>query len=84
MIHSLNADVVDEVLTERRPVELIDAARLASMLSVSPRTLYRLKEKGHLPEPIRLGGSVRWRRGDVEQWILDGCPSHQGGPSCSP
>ncbi len=54
--------------------ELIDAGRLATMLSVSARTLYRLKERGYLPEPIRLGGSVRWRLRDVERWIASGCP----------
>jgi len=70
----LNIEAVDQVHGNRGAVELIDAARFASLLSVSARTLYRLKERGHLPEPIRLGGSVRWRLGDVEQWINDGCP----------
>lgn len=74
MNSALNTEAVDEVHGNRGAVELIDAARLASLLSVSARTLYRLKERGYLPEPIRLGGSVRWRLGDVEQWINDGCP----------
>ncbi len=74
MNSSLNIEAVDETHGNRGAVELIDAARLASLLSVSARTLYRLKERGYLPEPIRLGGSVRWRLGDVEQWINDGCP----------
>ena len=54
--------------------ELIDAVRLAAMLSVSTRTLYRLKKRGCLPSPIRLGGSTRWRRRDVLRWIDRGCP----------
>lgn len=82
MTFSLNADFVDAVLSERKPVELIDAARLAAMLSVSPRTLHRLRQKGHLPKPIRLGGSVRWRLGDVEQWILAGCPRTERATAC--
>lgn len=54
--------------------ELIDAAGLAEMLSISTRTLYRLKKRGCLPSPIRLGGSTRWRRRDVLRWIDRGCP----------
>lgn len=59
--------------------ELIDSVRLAAMLSISTRTLYRLKKQGCLPSPIRLGGSTRWRRRDVLRWIDRGCPRE--GPS---
>jgi predicted DNA-binding transcriptional regulator AlpA len=58
--------------------DLMDAERLAKALSVSLRTLYRLKGRGYLPDPIRLGGSVRWRSTDIQRWILAGCPKQQG------
>ena len=55
--------------------ELINANQLADMLSISERTLYRLKSMGQLPKPIVLGGSVRWRLTVVRDWIANGCPT---------
>ncbi|MDZ4852068.1 MAG: helix-turn-helix domain-containing protein [Pirellulaceae bacterium] len=57
------------------PCELITATQLADLLSISERTLYRLKSTGRLPSPLTLGGSVRWRLTDVRDWIAKGCPS---------
>ena len=54
--------------------ELISASQLADLLSVSERTLYRLKSIGQLPLPIVLGGSVRWRLTEIREWIAQGCP----------
>ena len=56
------------------PCELITAVQLADLLSISERTLYRLKSTGQLPKPISLGGSVRWRLTEVRCWIAEGCP----------
>ena len=56
------------------PSELISAVQLAVLLGISERTLYRLKSNGHLPKPILLGGSVRWRVDEIQAWIADGCP----------
>ena len=55
-------------------VELVNARELAKILSVSERTLYRLKSTGELPTPVVLGGSVRWRLSEIRQWIANGCP----------
>ena len=57
------------------PCELITANQLAKLLSISERTLYRLKSTGQLPAPIVLGGSVRWRLTEVRDWIANGCPT---------
>ncbi len=54
-------------------VALITASQLATLLSISERTVYRLKSSNRLPESINLGGSVRWRRVDVDRWIESGC-----------
>lgn len=54
---------------------LITADELAVKLSMSTRTLWRLLSAGKLPEPVRLGGSTRWRVDEVRQWINDGCPT---------
>jgi excisionase family DNA binding protein len=44
-------------------------------LSVSKRTIWRLLSGKRLPEPLRIGGSVRWRREQIDRWIEQGCPS---------
>lgn len=54
--------------------ELINANRFAELLNISERTLYRLKRTEQLPEPIQLGGSVRWRLTEIRRWIEKGCP----------
>lgn len=56
---------------------LIPADKVAELLAISKRTLWRLLSAGKLPEPIRLGSVVRWNREEIEQWIGDGCPPLQ-------
>jgi excisionase family DNA binding protein len=53
---------------------LLSAERVAELLDISIRTLWRLRAAGKLPAPIHLGGSVRWRTRDIEAWIASGCP----------
>ena len=52
---------------------LIDVGELAKILRLSPRTVWRLANCGKIPAPLKIGGSRRWRRGDVEQFIAGGC-----------
>lgn len=59
---------------QRMACELLTAVQLAELLNISERTLYRLKSRGSLPAPIQLGGSIRWRRTEILQWVADGCP----------
>jgi excisionase family DNA binding protein len=56
-------------------VRLIAADQLADMLDVSTRTVWRLLSAGRLIQPIRIGGSVRWRLNEVREWIAKGCPA---------
>jgi len=58
---------------------LISAEKVAELLGISKRTLWRLLSAGKLPEPIRLGSVVRWNRDEIEEWIGDGCPPLQRG-----
>jgi predicted DNA-binding transcriptional regulator AlpA len=55
--------------------ELVDAAAVASLLSISNASFFRLAARGGVPSPIRLGRLVRYRRGEIDRWILLGCPS---------
>ena len=55
---------------QRAPAcELLTAADLCSLLKLDARTLRVLRHEGRVPEPIKLGRSLRWRRAEVEAWI---------------
>jgi len=53
---------------------LLSVDQLARLLDVSVRTVWRLRDAGKLPPPLRIGGGVRWRRADIQNWIAEGCP----------
>ena len=57
--------------------ELISGKEVAKLLDVSFRTVYRLRDSGKMPQPIRLGSLVRWNRKEIESWIEAGCPSER-------
>jgi prophage regulatory protein len=65
-------------MTAPAPSALIDAAALAELLSVSKPTIWRMRESGKLPEPIKLTSQcLRWKRSGpdgIESWIEAGCP----------
>lgn len=48
---------------------MIDVKEVATILSVSTRTVWRLVSSDQLPRPIRFGRNVRWRLADIERWI---------------
>ncbi len=52
---------------------LITAEEFAELMQLSVRTLWRLRSGGQIPEPLRIGGAVRWRRDSVIEWIAGGC-----------
>lgn len=55
----------------------MSARQLSQMLNVSLRQVWRLNAAGKLPRPIRLGGSVRWNRAEIQQWFEAGCPDRK-------
>ena len=48
---------------------------VARLLSVSTRTVRRLRQEGRIPPPVCVGRSVRWNRESLRQWIESGCPA---------
>src|SRR5262245_55301472 len=57
----------------RQPL-LVGADQAASLLGVSA-TFYRLRAAGKIgPSEVRLGGSVRWRLSELQEWVAAGCP----------
>lgn len=53
----------------------VTAGELAQLMRISTRTLWRLLSAHKIPEPIRLGGAVRWRIEVIQDWIDQGCPA---------
>ena len=64
----------DEAALFLSPALLVSADKLAEMLDISVRTLWRLRSAGKLPPALKVGGCVRWRLAEVRAWIAAGCP----------
>jgi prophage regulatory protein len=62
---------------------LLDVEAFAGLLGVSTRHVRRLVDAGKAPQPVRLGGCVRWPRHVVEAWLADGCPNCRKRPGVS-
>lgn len=52
------------------PSPLIDAAEFARMLGVDVRTLRTWRHEGAVPKPVQIGTVLRWKRKDVERFLL--------------
>lgn len=62
--------------SESSPQRMIDVREVATILSVSTRTVWRLISRGEIPQPIRFGRNVRWRQIDIESWIASQAPTN--------
>ncbi|HIJ72229.1 MAG TPA: helix-turn-helix domain-containing protein [Planctomycetes bacterium] len=56
-----------------RICELLSAKELAKKMSLSPRTIFRLRSSRRFPLPVCIGGSVRWRLSDIELFLDCDC-----------
>jgi predicted DNA-binding transcriptional regulator AlpA len=56
---------------------MMSARAIAAMLGVSIRQVWRLNATGKLPRPIRLGGSVKWKKTEIMKWFDNDCPDRQ-------
>ena len=54
--------------------ELLDVKMVSEWLSCSGRHVYRLSDGGKMPPPIKLGTLTRWRRSELVDWLVAGCP----------
>ena len=58
-------------------MELLTVKDLSGRLRISTRQVWKLLASGRIPKPVRLSRSVRWRLGDIEDWVDMGCPSRE-------
>lgn len=49
--------------------KLLTVNDIAKLLKLSTRSVWRLVKAKTIVEPIRIGGSIRWRPSDVATWI---------------
>lgn len=68
--------VADCQTTDRAPL-LIGAKEVARLLGRSERSVWRDEGTGRLPQPVRLGGSKRWRLAEIRAWVEAGCPDRR-------
>lgn len=60
---------------------LLTRKDLARLFQVSLRTISRWQTSSAIPDPVRIGGSLRWRREDVTDWIVRSSRADAGGRS---
>lgn len=53
----------------RPPAELLREQEVAAKLGVHLNTMRRMRARGDGPPPVRLGRLVRYRWGDVAEWM---------------
>jgi excisionase family DNA binding protein len=58
--------------------QFIKTGEIARALQVSPKTISRWAERGAMPAPVRIAGTVRFEAEAVETWMADGCPAADG------
>lgn len=54
---------------------LIVVDKVAALLAIGERQVWRRVSSDELPKPIRIGGSTRWRLKELEDWVAAGCPT---------
>jgi hypothetical protein len=56
---------------------LVPTPEAARISGISEASWHRLRSAGKTPAPIRLGGKVLYRIGDLKLWIELGCPDRR-------
>jgi predicted DNA-binding transcriptional regulator AlpA len=59
---------------------LVDWREACEMLNIGKNRFFTLRATGQLPiKKIQLGGSVRYRRKEIIDWVENGCPENWKG-----
>lgn len=58
---------VNHVATPISFVPLLKICDLEALFRVDKRTIKRWCKRGQLPQPVRIGGTNRWRLQDIEE-----------------
>ena len=55
--------------------KFLTTKELTKILGLGKTKIDTMRAEGHMPEPVKIGRAVRWRRSEIERWINDGCPT---------
>ena len=66
---------MDNTPVPSQKVRLVTDKKMAEILQISVRHLHRLKSRGDVIQPVKIGKLTRWNLEKVEEWIRNGCPS---------
>lgn len=50
--------------------KLLSTRELAGALKVSPRTIHKWVSRAAMPQPLRVGGLLRWEPAAIIEWLL--------------
>lgn len=64
-------------MTTINEAALVDALTCAKMCSMHRASWYKSVAKGKTPAEVRIGGMVRWRKSEIQDWIAAGCPPRE-------
>ena len=56
---------------------LLSADELGRALGVNKSTVWSWHSGGKIPTPVRIGGTTRWRRKEIERWLEAGAPPRE-------
>lgn len=73
LVSSSRPDPDESIATDRSaPVadRILSPKQVSEQLTLSVSTLWRMRQRGELPEPIRLSpGRVGWRQSTINNWL---------------
>ncbi len=78
LIAKLEEPVPEETSTTiPEEAKLLTARQVGKVLQCGESTVRERDRKGLLPQPIRVGGSLQWRRDELKAWIEADCPPRE-------
>ena len=66
------ASETNNTTTSTSPPEVLTADEVADLLRVNRKTVYAAFKKGEIPGGRRIGGTIRFSRDRVLEWLADG------------
>lgn len=58
------------LMSEVKPERLLTVRDVAERLSLSEKTVRRLRRRGEIPRGIEVGGVIRWRAEEIDAWVV--------------
>ncbi|WP_459557146.1 helix-turn-helix transcriptional regulator [Lacunimicrobium album] len=56
-------------MTSEPNVQLLSVSGVAKLLTISPRTVWRMVSKGEFTKPFHIRKCARWKLSDVLTWL---------------